>query len=126
MTQLQTHQPFNRRRHLSVPQFTRSNHRFQGSRESYKINLEIQQILYSLSKLDETYSVLSDDLKEVNQVLFEGGEIPAVADHNGDPLTTPGIEGMIGRLKTLQHRVSNLSETAEALGRFTEVFQSRY
>lgn len=106
----------NRRIYFSAPQFTKFRHRFQGPRESQKINLEIDQLYYSIRKLYDKQEEFQYKFVEKADLLLGG--YPADLDYPGSntfpsaelfpDLDLSGIEEFAERLDKLQRRVQAL------------------
>lgn len=118
---------YDKRHHLDAPEFTRSNHRYRGPRESSKVNLEIGQLIYSFAKLGERYDSFQEEFSGLSDILLEGGVIEGVYSNEGDVehIEIHGLNEIAAKIQQLNLRINNLRESSEALGRFTEVFQSR-
>lgn len=116
---------YDKREHLNAPQYTRTKQRYRGPRESYKINLEISQLLYSLAGLSEQYENFQEELTDIGAQFLDGGELSNVLDSDGDPVVILGLNEIAAKIAQLRIRINNLTESSEALGRFTETFQSR-
>lgn len=116
---------YDKREHLDAPQYTRPNHRYRGPRESSKVNLEIDQLVYSIAKLSETYDLFQQEFEGMGSVFVNGGELPAVLGKDGEVVEVPGLNDIAAKVEQLHIRVNNMRESSEALGRFTELFQSR-
>lgn len=96
----------NKRNFFSAPQFNRMRHRYRGPRESSKINLEVDQISFSLHKLYETYNAIFGDFRTYANLLLEGGDTE-VDSLSGD-LVLDGLEELTARVVALDKRVKAL------------------
>lgn len=93
------------RTQLSAPQFTRTNQRYRGVRESWKIDLELKQTYFSITRLYERYEALKEQADYNVLYLTQGG----VTDMGADPdLVTPGLDELITRVANLNARVKRL------------------
>lgn len=102
----------NRREHFSAPQLTRVRHRYRGPRESEKINLEINQLAFSIRRLYEMYKAISDEFANDVQLLTEGGVI-TVEEEDGatpTPVYVDGLDELAAKLESLMKRVESLEE----------------
>ena len=103
---------------LTEPQLTRWRHRYRGQRESYKFNVESDQMLYDIITLYATYDSLRADVKADHALMVEGGELEDVAfeyevDGNpvsDDPLTILGIEALASEVELLRLRLQALED----------------
>lgn len=117
---------YDKREHLDAPQYTRLKQRYRGPRESYKANLEINQLLHSVAKLNEVYDLFQAEFEDIGSVFLSGGELPTVLGEDGEAIHLQGLNEIAAKIEQLHIRINNLRESSEALGRFTEVFQSRF
>lgn len=97
-----------RRNHFSAPQMTITRQRYRGPRESEKINLEMNQLAFSIKRLYERYDQLAADFVEDASILLEGGTL-FVESENG-PLKVDGLENLTGRIEDLSKRLKALEE----------------
>lgn len=96
------------RAEFSAPQFTRLRARYRGVRESWKVNLEIDQLLFSITGLYDRYNTLHADLVLTSELLFEGGAVTGVTDYDDDPLVLEGLNSLIEDVAALKARVKRL------------------
>lgn len=117
---------YDRREHFSAPQFTRMRHRYRGVRESHKVNLEIDQIGFSLHKLYEGDHQFRSEFADKATLLMQGGPIPVkiggsyaypgqdvyptqeVFPLSGDDVLLLGLEGLATKIARLQSRLKSL------------------
>lgn len=113
----------NLKEQFNAPQFTRVRHRFRGPRESEKINLEINQLYYSINKLYSIQNDFNDHFIKSANLLIEGGEISLMGEKYpssdlypgdetytvGDPLVLLGLVELAAEIERLERRVKNLS-----------------
>jgi hypothetical protein len=97
----------NPRRKFDAPQYTRNRHRFRGPRESEKINLEINQTLFSIKKLYEKNEKFRDNFINHATLLLGGGD-SGVNDEGNNPLVLLGLENLIVRIDQLERRLKAL------------------
>lgn len=97
----------NLRRHFTAPQFTRSRHRFRGARESEKVNLEMDQLYYSIHKLYDIQNQFQDHFVQRANLLLEGGSIEVESNEDG-PIDVVGLEELVARVDMLRRRVKAL------------------
>jgi len=97
----------NIRRHFNAPQFTRSRHRFRGPRESEKINLEMDQLYYSIHKLYQIQDEFQEHFVQSANLLLEGGNIDVEFNEDG-PIEVIGLEELVVRVDMLRRRVKAL------------------
>lgn len=90
---------------FSAPQFTISRHRFRGVRESEKINLEIDQLAYSVRKLYEQQASFRASFREKATTLLEGGPITGLEDESSNTVEVIGLNDLTARVAMLQRRV---------------------
>jgi len=98
---------YNRREQFLAPQYTRSRHRYRGPRESYKVNLEIDQFAFSVHRLHETYEDFRGEFVTKAFLLLEGGE-SGFNDADDQQVLLPGYEELVARLQRIQNRVRAL------------------
>ena len=79
--------PHPRDRALRQPNLIRQRHRFQGPRESEKINLEINQIKYDLMNINRKLAVVEEEVYELFDLIFDNNDLsPAALMFIGDLL----------------------------------------
>lgn len=98
---------YNLRKHINAPQFNRMRHRFRGPRESEKINLEMDQLYYSIHKQDETHKAFNDKFVMYAEMLLEGGTLTGI-DFEGEEIIISGLLDVAKRLDALARRVQAL------------------
>lgn len=96
------------RAQFSAPQFTRLRHRYRGVRESWKVNLEIDQLLFSITDLYRRYNILHDNFVLAKELLIEGGAVTGVTDYDDDPMVLDGLDSLIQQVAALKARVKRL------------------
>lgn len=105
-----TYVPASERSWVLAPQVTRWRSRYRGQRESWKINLEMNQFLYDIRKLWEGNQTVTNNLNEFLYNLEYG--VPDSVDYvrpysiGNDAL--PGSQDLILRLERLLKRVERL------------------
>lgn len=98
---------YNRREQFLAPQFNRSRHRYRGPRESFKINLEIDQFAFSVHRLYESYEDFREEFIMKASLLLSGGE-SGFNDEDDQSVLLPGYEELVARLQRLQSRARAL------------------
>lgn len=99
---------------ISQPQFQRNRHRYRGPKESYKINLEMDQFHFDVRKLFQEYSEASDFFDFSTELLYDGGVLPEVEYVWDDStpllesLQLEGIESLACRVEALHNRIRRL------------------
>lgn len=89
---------------LSQPTLTRARHRYRGPRESYKLNLEISQLLYDFTRL-------YDRVIDAEQLHLDG--VVTVTEPTDPPITELaadwiGLYELTSRVQRLRDRVRTL------------------
>lgn len=97
----------NKRAHFDAPQFNRMRHRYRGIRESQKLNLEMNQILFSIRRLYERYNDMTASMIARVSTLYEGGTITGVEDVDGN-IELEGIDAIASRMLDLNKRIKSL------------------
>lgn len=97
----------NLRRHFNAPQFTRSRHRFRGPRESEKINLEMDQLHYSIHKLYQGQDEFQEHFVDRANLLLEGGDT-TLLDNTELLLNSHALVSDVNLLDTIQSSFDNV------------------
>lgn len=97
----------NRREHFSAPQFTRTNHRYRGQRESEKINLELSQLYFSIRKLYEGVGNLQDDLLNAMDLLIDGNDLFSLEETPYYEMLE-GLSNLVARTSLLEARLRSV------------------
>ncbi|HJS83572.1 MAG TPA: hypothetical protein VJ742_12135 [Nitrososphaera sp.] len=106
---------------LAVPQLVRWRHRFRGTRESYKINLESDQIRFDTHRLCEKYNELTILHKAQKTIVIDGGELEDITFREDDATPTDeavvlvGLEALSQRVQRLKDRITNLERNESLL-----------
>jgi len=100
---------YDKRQHFNAPQFNRMRHRYRGTRETYKINLEIGQLTYSIHKLYKVHEEFKEDFIQKAELLLEGGDI-GVNDESDQAINLTGLEDLVARVSSLANRVNSLDK----------------
>lgn len=94
------------------PNFVRSRHRFRGPRESQKINLEINQILYDTHSLDKKQAALVSYTADARDSIMNGKSFSPVTFNwiddstpGAQPLVIPGFEELKKRVEALNTKI---------------------
>lgn len=95
---------------FSAPQFTISRHRFRGVRESEKMNLEMDQLAYSVRKLYEQQANFRANFREKATTLLEGGTIIGLEDESSTTIEVVGLNDLTARVSMLQRRIDAQSQ----------------
>lgn len=90
---------------FSAPQFNIARHRFRGVRESEKINLEMDQMAYSLRKMYEQQANFRASFIEKATVLLEGGELTGLENESSETVEVVGLDSLTARAHMLQRRL---------------------
>lgn len=98
----------NKRKHFNAPQFTRMRHRFRGPRESEKVNLEIDQLAFSIRKLYQSDSGFRDKFVGLADLLLVGGEVEGLEDEEEDVIELEGLEALVLRAQRAMTRARSL------------------
>lgn len=86
---------------LSQPNLTRARHRYRGPRESHKVNLEINQYLYDITRLYQLTLTAEATFRAHMLTLTDGGQ--AIPD-----LDVVGLTELTNRTQRLRDRVRAL------------------
>lgn len=89
------------------PQFTRVRHRYNGVRESYKVNIHADQMYMSIGKLYNFWNQFKTDFQVIVDNIENGVELPDVKDANGK-VNVIGLQDISSRIKDLKYKVSVL------------------
>lgn len=106
------------RSQFSAPQFTITRHRYRGTRESEKVNLELNQLLFSIASLYERYSDIFSTIDEYAKELYVGEEEENLEGFNefftetfeSRSLALEGLRSLVSRVQHLMKRVENLED----------------
>lgn len=96
------------------PNLVRWRHRFNGPRESQKLNQEMNQTYYDLNRLETLKDDLLDTWEGYLDLLIDGGDVDA--DLVWDPDATPsseeitllGLDEMAARVAVLKDQIERL------------------
>jgi len=108
-------QPVDNTNRVHQPNFTRWRHRLRGPRESYKINLEMDQFYYDIQTLKIRYDIVRDNLDYITGHYTEGGAMTGVevaweldATPGEEDLVLEGLNNLSARIESLRERVRKL------------------
>lgn len=87
---------------FAQPHFVRFNHRFQGFRESYKINSDMSAFLFDVYKLYETLDRIDLSRDDQQIKILEGNT------ESSNESTHQGTDELCARLSSLKNRVFRL------------------
>jgi hypothetical protein len=90
---------------FSAPQFNIARHRFRGARESEKVNLEIDQLTFSLRKIYEQQANFRANFRAKATILLDGGSINGLTDELATTVELVGLNDMTARAHMLQRRL---------------------
>jgi hypothetical protein len=97
------------------PQLTRWRHRYRGPRESLKINQEIGQLLYDLTKIKQRNDELLAELDYYTDIMQNGWDFDGDVDYTDysssttfAPAELPGNIDLASRIESLRNRVRGL------------------
>lgn len=82
---------------INQPQFQRTRHRYRGSRESYKFNLELCQMYFDIRRLYEDVQTARTNYTAQTASINAGGAVVAEV--------IVGLDDLTGRLQRLTDRV---------------------
>lgn len=99
---------FSLRKHINAPQFNRMRHRFRGPRESEKINLEMNQLYYSIHKQYEIQQAFNDKFVTYAENILDGAELTGLGFNGEGDIEIPGLSDMAKRIDALDRRVRAL------------------
>jgi len=93
------------RRQFNAPDFTRTRHKARAPRESSKINLETDQLAYSIHKLANRSSDFREKFRNRASDILSGGT--EEYEYNDVSVTVPGLLGLAERLNGVKKRVDS-------------------
>lgn len=93
---------------MIAPQFTRIRHRYNGVRESRKINIHADYMYMMIGRLYTLWNNFKGDLQGTVKRLESGGDLSSVKDSQGNDVTISGLENHFNRVRDLRDRVSVL------------------
>lgn len=84
------------------PSFVRFNHRFRGTRESYKANADISAFLYDISKLYEALERIDANVISQQSRLLDGHT------ESSNQGVHKGTDDLCSRIESLKNRIFRL------------------
>lgn len=102
---------YNKRAILTSPDFNRARHAFRSPRDSYQINLESEQLRYSIKKLYSKDTTLKTDMISKGTTMTEGGTVAVKYNSDANP------DEILDGIETLAASVYDARRRIEALER---------
>ena len=99
------------------PQLTRWRHRWRGNRESLKVNTEINQTFYDLTRLNTRAETVDSTLETNRDTIRDGGYLGGIdfqwasdATPTIEPVFLPGMDDVTTRIELLRKRIRDLED----------------
>lgn len=93
---------------MIAPQFTRIRHRYNGVRESRKVNIHADYMYMMIGRIYTLWNDFKSDLQNIVDKLESGGDLSSVKDSQDNDVTIKGLETHFNRIRDLRDRVSVL------------------
>lgn len=98
------------------PNLVRWRHRFRSPRESLKVNQEMGQYHYDLSRVKLRNEQVEAEVDEIKENVFDGWDFDGDVDYNWSTDATPsaspaeiiGMDELAARIETLRNRIRGL------------------
>lgn len=90
------------------PDFVRIRHRYNGVRESYKVNLHADYIYIALGKQYKFWNGFKESFASTVERIEDGEDSSGVQNEDDEDVTIPGLHALETRLQDLRYRVNML------------------
>lgn len=98
-----------------APTFTRLRHRYNGIRESSKVNLHADQMYMVIGKLYKLWRMFKQDYQNLLLWTHDGVVFANLEDENGEQVTLIGYDELFARVRNLKSRVEVLEDNKDGV-----------
>lgn len=96
---------------FAAPQLTRWRHAWKSPKSSYKINIEMDQFLFDITKLRADYTEMAQRVLQIGVDMYEGVDLDAEFD--SDPVEILGVTDLVAIADQLSRNMRRMERTRD-------------